>query len=210
MAKVTWKPGALLAPVPPALISCSYEGVDNIFTVAWTGILNTEPAKTYISVRPERFSYRLIKESGEFVINLPSSHIIRSIDYCGCKSGKNTDKFKACGLTKEKATAVSCPMVAESPISIECKITDIVHLGTHDMFMADIAAVNVDERYIDENGKLHIEKCSLAAYAHGQYFALGKKIGSFGYSVKKKAPDKSGKKTVSKAKGRPKNSSFSQ
>ena len=186
MSKVTWKPGTLLAPVPPALISCSHGGTDNLITVAWTGIINSEPAKTYISVRPERYSYELIKKSGEFVINLPSSHIIRSIDFCGVRSGKNTDKFKTCRLTKEKASVLSCPMVAESPVSIECKVTDIVPLGSHDMFMADIVAVNIDERYIDEKGRFHAEKCSFATYAHGQYFALGKKIGSFGYSVKKK------------------------
>lgn len=186
MAKVTWKPGTLLSPVPPALISCSHEGKDNLITIAWTGILNTDPAKTYISVRPERYSYNMIKESGEFVINLPSQHIIRSIDFCGARSGRNTDKFAACRLTKEKASVVNCPMVAESPVSLECRVTDVIPLGTHDMFMADIVAVNIDERYIDEKGKFHIEKCALAAYAHGQYFALGKKIGSFGYSVKKK------------------------
>ncbi len=189
MAKQTWKPGTILAPVPPVLVSCSLNGEDNLITAAWCGIINSEPAKTYVSIRPERYSHHMIKESGEFVINMPSSHIIRSIDYCGCRSGKNTDKFSDCKLTKEKASIVSCPMVAESPISLECKVTDVVHLGSHDMFMADIVAVNVDERYIDEKGKFHIEKCSLAAYAHGQYFALGKKIGSFGYSVKKKAPD---------------------
>lgn len=184
--KQVWKPGALLAPVPPALVSCSHGGVDNLITIGWTGILNTEPAKTYISVRPERFSYDLIRESGEFVINLPTSHIIRSIDFCGVRSGKNVDKFKECKLTKEKASIVKCPLVSESPVNLECKVTDIIPLGTHHMFMADIVAVNVDERYIDEKGKFHIEKCALAAYAHGQYFALGKKIGSFGYSVKKK------------------------
>lgn len=184
--KQVWKPGALLAPVPPALVSCSHGGVDNLITIGWTGILNTEPAKTYISVRPERFSYNLIYESGEFVINLPTSHIIRSIDFCGVRSGKNVDKFKECKLTKEKASIVKCPMVKESPVNLECKVTDIIPLGTHHMFMADIVAVNVDERYIDEKGRFRIEKCALAAYAHGQYFALGKKIGSFGYSVKKK------------------------
>ncbi|MBQ7936607.1 MAG: flavin reductase family protein [Clostridia bacterium] len=186
MAKVTWKPGTLLNPVPPALISCSHEGKDNLITVAWTGILNSEPPKTYISVRPSRHSHRMIKESGEFVINLPSAHIVRSIDFCGVRSGKTVDKFSACRLTRERASVVSCPMVAESPVSIECKVTDVISLGSHDMFMADIVAVNIDERYIDEKGKFHIEKCALAAYAHGQYFALGKKIGSFGYSVKKK------------------------
>lgn len=186
MAKVTWKAGTLLSPVPPALISCGDESVDNLITIAWTGILNSDPPKTYISVRPERYSYNIIKKTGEFVINLPSSHIVRSIDFCGVKSGRDTDKFAACKLTREKASVVSCPMVAESPVSLECKVTDIIPLGSHDMFMADIVAVNIDERYIDENGKFKIEKCSLAAYAHGQYFALGKKIGSFGYSVKKK------------------------
>ncbi len=186
MSKVTWKAGTLLSPVPPALISCSHNGKDNLITIAWTGIINSDPAKTYISVRPERYSYELIKNSGEFVINLPSSHIIRSIDFCGVKSGKDVDKFAHCRLTREKATKVSCPMVAESPVSIECKVTDVLHLGSHDMFMADIVAVNIDERYIDETGRFRAEKCSLAAYVHGQYFALGKKIGSFGYSVKKK------------------------
>ncbi len=186
MAKVTWKPGTLMAPVPPALISCAYGGKDNLITIAWTGIINSEPAKTYISVRPSRYSYDLIKNSGEFVINMPSSHIVRSIDFCGVKSGKDIDKFAACRLTREAASIVSCPMVAESPVSIECKVTEIVPLGTHDMFIADILAVHIDERYIDEKGKFHPEKCAFAAYAHGQYFALGKKIGSFGYSVKKK------------------------
>ena len=186
MAKVSWKPGAMLSPVPPVLVSCSDGERDNLITVGWTGIICTEPAKTYISLRPERFSYEIISKSREFIINLPSSHLIRSIDFCGVRSGRKLDKFKECRLTKEKATQVACPAVAESPISIECRVTDIIKLGTHDMFMADIIAVNVDERYIDEKGKLRIEQCSLAAYAHGSYFALGKKIGSFGYSVKKK------------------------
>ena len=193
MAKVAWRGGAMLSPVPPALITCSDGERDNVFTVAWTGIVNTIPPKTYISVRKERYSHDLIKQSGEFVINLPSQHIIRSIDFCGVKSGRELDKFSACKLTREKATKLNCPMVAESPVSIECKVTDIVELGSHDMFIADIVAVNIDERYIDENGKFHVEKCALAAYAHGQYFALGKKIGSFGYSVKKK-PNNKGKK----------------
>lgn len=186
MSKIIWKGGTLLAPVPPALVSCSDGQRDNLVTVAWTGIINSEPPKTYISLRPERFSYDIIKKSGEFVINLPSSHIIRSIDFCGCRSGRELDKFAACSLTREQASIVGCPTVAESPVSLECRVTDIIELGSHHMFMADIVAVDVDERYVDEKGRLHMEKCSLAAYAHGQYFALGKKIGSFGYSVKKK------------------------
>lgn len=190
MAKITWKPGTLMAPVPPALISCGDGEKDNLITIAWTGIINSEPAQTYISVRPSRYSYELIKKSGEFVINMPSSHIVRSIDFCGVKSGRDLDKFAACKLTRQKASIVACPMVEESPVSIECRVTKIVPLGTHDMFIADILAVNIDERYIDEKGKFHPEKCAFAAYAHGQYFALGKKIGSFGYSVKKKKSNK--------------------
>lgn len=186
MAKQKWKGGTLTAPLPPALVSVGDGGRDNLITVAWTGILCSDPPKTYISLRPERYSYDIVKKTGEFVINLPSSHIIRSIDICGVRSGRDIDKFEFCHLTREKAFEVACPTVAESPISLECRVSDIIPLGSHDMFMADIVAVDVDERYIDERGKLHIEKCALAAYAHGSYFALGKKIGSFGYSVKKK------------------------
>ena len=186
MPKLHWKPGTLTAPLPPALVSCRLGEKDNLITVGWTGILCSDPAKTYVSIRPERYSYNMIKESGVFVINLPSSHIIRSIDFCGVRSGRDIDKFAACRLTKEEAFEIDCPTVAESPVSIECKVTDVIPLGSHDMFMADIVAVDVDERYVDEKGKLHMENCSLAAYAHGTYFALGKKIGSFGYSVKKK------------------------
>lgn len=186
MSKVKWKAGTLTAPLPPVLVSCSDGEHDNLITVAWTGIICSDPARTYISLRPERYSYDIIKKSGEFVINLPSSHIIRSIDFCGVRSGRNIDKFSACRLTREAASEVLCPMVAESPVSIECRVFDIIPLGSHDMFLADIIAVDVDERYIDDKGKLHMERCSLAAYAHGSYFALGKKIGSFGYSVRKK------------------------
>lgn len=186
MAKIKWKAGTLTSPVPPVLVSCKSGDKDNLITVAWTGILCSDPPKTYISLRPERYSYDIIKESGVFAINLPSSHIIRSIDFCGVRSGRDIDKFEECRLTREAASEIDCPLVAESPVSLECRVTDIIKLGSHDMFMADIAAVDVDDRYIDERGKLHMEKCSLAAYAHGSYFALGKKIGSFGYSVKKK------------------------
>ncbi len=186
MAKIKWKPGTLMSPVPPALVSCGDMDNSNLITVAWTGILSSDPPKTYISLRPSRYSYEIIEKTGEFVINLPSSHIIRSIDFCGVRSGRNVDKFASCRLTKEESFELSCPSVAESPVSLECRVTDKVPLGSHDMFMADIVSVSVDERYIDAAGKLKIEQCSLAAYAHGSYFALGKKIGSFGYSVKKK------------------------
>ena len=186
MGKIKWKPGTLLSPVPPALVSCGDGERDNLITVAWTGILSSDPPKTYISLRPERYSYGIIRDTGEFIINLPSSHIIRSIDYCGVTSGRDTDKFAACHLTRERAFSVDCPAVAESPVSIECRVSEIISLGSHDMFVSDIISVDVDDRYIDERGRLRIEKCALAAYAHGSYFALGKKIGSFGYSVKKK------------------------
>ena len=186
MPKIKWKGGTLTAPLPPVLVSCRADGRDNLITVAWTGILCSDPPKTYISLRPERHSYGMIKKSGVFVINLPSSHVIRSIDFCGVRSGRDVDKFAECRLSAEEASEIDCPTVAECPVSLECRVTEIVPLGSHDMFIADIAAADVDERYIDEKGKLRIEQCSLAAYAHGSYFALGKKIGSFGYSVKKK------------------------
>lgn len=190
MSKTAWKCGALIAPLPPVMVSCGTMGKANILTIAWTGILNTQPLKTYISVRPARYSYELIKQSGEFVINLTTSKLIRAADTCGVRSGRECDKFELCGLTPEHATAVSCPMIEQSPLSLECRVTDIVPLGSHDMFIADVIAVDVDEQYIDKNGKLHLEQCSLAAFAHGEYYELGKKIGYFGFSVRKKRKKK--------------------
>lgn len=187
MHKVSWRGGALIAPLPPVLVSCGTIEKPNVLTIAWTGIINTLPPKTYISVRPTRFSYDLIKSSGEFVINLTTSQLVKAADFCGVRSGRDFDKFAVTGLKTEKATKVTCPMIEQSPVSIECKVTDTVPLGSHDMFIADIIAVNVDEQYIDKSGKLHLDRCGLAAYAHGEYFELGKKIGSFGYSVRKKS-----------------------
>jgi len=184
--KTTWKGGALIAPLPPVMVSCGTMEESNILTIAWTGILNTIPPKTYISVRPSRYSYDIIKKTKEYVINLTTTHMVRSADFCGVRSGKDQDKFTVTGLHKEAATQVASPMIMESPLSIECRVTDIIPLGSHDMFISEILAVNVDSQYIDEKGKLHIDKCSLAAYAHGEYFELGKKIGSFGFSVRKK------------------------
>ena len=199
MSKVTWKPAALMAPVPPALVSCGTVEEPNCLTIAWTGIVNTNPPMTYISVRPTRHSYHLIKESGEFVINLTTKELLRTADWCGARSGAKYDKFKEKGLTAEPATIVSAPMIAQSPVSLECKGRSVTPLGTHDMFLADIVAVNVDEKYIDETGKLRLEQCGLVAYAHGSYYAIGKKMGYFGYSVKKhvsrsKLPPKTGRK----------------
>lgn len=186
MEKLIWSPGAMLAPVPPALVTCGSFDKPNVMTVGWTGILNTKPPKTYISVRPERFSYGILKETKEFVINLPPVQLAKSVDFCGVRSGRDIDKFAHCGLTPEKGSSVSVPSIAECPISIECKITDSVLLGTHEMFIADITAVKVSPEVVDENGKLEIKKCDLLAYAHGTYFSLGKQIGTFGFSVKKK------------------------
>jgi len=186
MAKVSWRGGTLLSPMPAVLVSCGTLEKPNVFTVAWTGIINTIPAKTYISVRPERFSYEIIKQNREFVINLTTSDLVFATDFCGVKSGKNIDKFKQMNLTAEKATKINAPAVAQSPVNLECKVTDVVHLGSHDMFIADIVAVNVDEKLIDNDGKLHLDKAKLMAYSHGEYFELGKKIGKFGFSVQKK------------------------
>lgn len=184
--KIKWQGGALLAPVPPVMVTCGTVDNPNVITIAWTGILNTIPPKTYISVRPSRFSYNLIKESKEFVINLTTKELVKACDYCGVKSGKDCDKFKAMNVSVQKASEISAPLLEQSPVSIECRVTDIVPLGSHDMFIADIVAVNVAEEFIDEDGKLHLDKCNLVAYSHGEYFELGKKLGSFGYSVRKK------------------------
>lgn len=186
MSKIKWKGGALLAPLPPVMVTCGNAERANVITIGWTGVLNTKPPKTYISVRRERYSHDIIKNTGEFVINLTTASLVRAADYCGVKSGKDIDKIKKLGLKTENASEVSCLTLADSPVAIECKVTDIIPLGSHDMFMADIIAVDVNENLIDENGKLRLEKAGLAAYAHGDYFALGRKLGHFGFSVKKK------------------------
>ena len=190
MAKRTLKGGALVCPLPPTMVSCGDMENSNIITIGWTGILNTIPPKTYISVRPTRHSYEIIKEKGEFVINLTPSNLVKEADYCGIYTGKKVNKFEKCKLTKEQATQVSCPMIAECPVSIECKVTDIVPLGSHDMFMADIVAVNVHEELFDKDDKMRLDKANLVAYAHGEYYELGKKIGKFGFSTNKKKKKK--------------------
>ncbi len=196
MAKSTWKPSALLGPLPPVLVSCGSMERSNLITIAWTGIVNTIPPMTYISVRPERYSYPIIKDSGEFVINLTTAALCRAADFCGARTGAKWDKFEACGLTKEKVSQLSCPAVAESPLNLECRVQDILPLGSHHLFLAEIAAVNVEDSLLDENGKLCLDRAGLAAFAHGEYFELGKRIGTFGFSVRKKK-----KKAPSKAKG---------
>ena len=186
MAKIKWRGGALTAPVPPVMVSCGNMEDSNIITVAWTGIINTVPPKTYISVRPSRHSYSLIKESGEFVVNLTTAEMIKKADFCGIYTGAKVDKFAKCGFDKEEATEVCCPVIAQSPLALECKVTDVIELGSHHMFLADIVAVDVDETLVDQKGKLHLDRAHLAAFAHGEYFELGRKIGYFGFSVDKK------------------------
>ena len=190
MSKITWKGGTLVVPVPPAMVSLGTVEKPNIITIAWTGIINSIPPKTYISVREERFSYNILKENMEFVINLPTVSQAWAVDFCGMKSGKDNDKFKLMKLTPKKATQINAPIIEECPLNLECKITDMMDLGSHTMFMADILAVNVSEEFIDKNGKLRIDKCELLAFAHGEYFKLGDRVGTFGFSVRKKSPRK--------------------
>lgn len=186
MAKTKWRGGALLAPVPAVLVSCGKADAPNLITVAWTGITNTVPPKTYISVRPGRYSYGLIEETGTFVINLPSADLCRAVDFCGMYTGRKVNKFEKTGLTPAPSEEIDTPSVAECPISLECRVTDKISLGSHDMFLADILCVNVDESCIDKSGRLDIARANLMAFAHGEYFALGKKLGKFGFSAAKK------------------------
>ena len=186
MAKVQWKAGTFIYPIPAVMVSCGTMEKSNIITVAWTGIINTNPAMCYISVRPERHSYNIIKENGEFVINLTTEKLAYATDWCGVKSGKDVDKFKEMKLTKESAYLVKAPLIKESPVSVECKVKQIVPLGSHDMFVAEILSIDADEKYIDEKGAFDISKCNLIAYANGGYYPLSDKVGKFGFSVMKK------------------------
>lgn len=185
MGKVTWKPGTFEYPIPAVMVSCGTMEKSNIITVAWTGIINTNPAMVYISVRPSRYSYNLIKEQKEFVINLTTKKLAYATDWCGVKSGANVDKFKEMKLHKEKSNFVQCPMIKESPVSIECKVKEVKELGSHTMFMAEVLAINASDEFINKNGAFDISKCDLIAYANGGYYELGKKVGKFGFSVQK-------------------------
>ena len=197
MAKQTWKGSTLLNPTPAVLVSCGDMEKPNVFTVGWTGIVCTRPPRTYVSIRPSRHSYNLIKESGEFVINLTTSALVDAVDKCGVFTGKNKDKFALCGLQAEESATVLAPSVAQCPISLECKVFDIIPLGSHDMFLADIMAVRVDEELLDESGALNLDKSKLLAYSHGKYYELLKPIKSLGFAIKKKkrngAKDKNAK-----------------
>lgn len=206
MAKVSWKGATLLGPVPPTMVSCGTVEKPNVLCIAWTGIVNSNPPMTYISVRPERYSHHLIQESGEFVINLTPSRLVRACDFVGVRSGRDVDKFAACGLTAEPCAHVAAPQIKECPLSLECKVKSVQHLGSHDLFLADIVGVNVDESLLDAEGKLHLERSGLLSYIHGEYFAQGKKVGSFGYSVRRrpepKSPAQSGSKPASKSRSK--------
>ena len=186
MARQNWKPGNMLYPVPAVMVSCQREGEKpNIITIAWAGTVCSSPAMVSISIRESRHSYQIIKETKEFVINLVTKDLTYAADYCGVKSGKDIDKFKEMKLTPVKSTYISAPGIGESPVNIECKVVDIIPLVTHHMFLADVVNVSVDEAYLDENNKFHLNKAGLIAYSHGEYVTLGETVGKFGYSVQK-------------------------
>ena len=186
MSKIIWKGSTMLAPVPPALVTCGTMKHPNVLTVAWTGIVCTHPPMTYISVRPSRFSYSIINNTREFVINLPTTAMSRITDYCGMKSGAKVNKIEKCHLALTEGSTVKAPVLEQCPVSLECKVCEVRHFGTHTMFLADITAVQAEERYIDSKGKFNLQQAGLLAYAHGEYFALGRKCGDFGFSVRKK------------------------
>ncbi len=186
MAKQIWKGGALLAPLPAVLITSGDMENSNIATVAWTGIVNTNPPKTYISLRKSRYSYEIIEKTGEFAINLTTAEMVKSVDYCGIFTGRKVDKFKKCNFTKEQASVIAAPIIGESPLALECRVVEKTELGTHVMLLCDILATNVDEALLDKNGKMDLSRAHLMAFAHGEYFALGKKLSGFGDSAKKK------------------------
>ncbi|MCD7891182.1 MAG: flavin reductase family protein [Ruminococcus sp.] len=186
MLKTFWKGSTLLSPVPAALVTCGTVQNPNVLTIGWTGIVCTSPPMTYISVRPERYSHDIIRDSGEFVINLTTSAMCHQTDYCGVKSGRNTNKFADCEFHILPAQKVSAPIIEECPAALECRVTESKLLGSHTMFLTEIVGVDVDDKYIDSKGKLNLQQCGLAAYAHGEYFTLGRKLGDFGFSVRKK------------------------
>lgn len=215
MSKVTSKPGTMLYPVPTVMVSCSDGEKDNIITIGWSGIVNSEPPMTYVSVRKSRFSHHLIQAKKEFVINLVNEDLVKAADFCGVRSGENLDKWKEMNLHREKASIVDVPMIAESPVSLECVVKEVSELGSHDMFLAEIVAVHVDEKYVGENGAFEFERMKLTTYNHGKYYALKKEpLGFFGFSVmkpktaKRKRREEAGKRRQefrkrTKAKGRP-------
>lgn len=187
MEKQVWKPGNMVYPVPAVMVSVADKsGKTNILTVAWTGTICSDPAMLYISVRPERYSYHMIEETKEFVVNLTTNKLAKATDYCGVRSGRDVDKWKEAHLTPEKAQQISAPLIRECPVNIECKVVDIKKLGSHVMFLAKVVAVNVDTEYLNKSGKFDLNQTGLIAYSHGEYVELGRKLGTFGYSVRKR------------------------
>lgn len=184
--KEYWKPGNMLYPIPAVMVSCGSLEKPNIITIAWAGTVCSSPAMVSISVRKERYSYDLIKDTKEFVINLVTKELVKQADYCGVKSGRDVDKFKEMKLTPMKGNCVDTPIIGECPVSIECVVKDIIPLGSHDMFLAEVVSVDVDKRFIDETGKFHLNKSGLIVYSHGEYYGLSELLGKFGYSVQKK------------------------
>ncbi len=187
MAKEIWKPGNMLYPLPVVMVSVAdKDGRNNIITLAWVGTVCSEPPMVSISVRPERYSYSILKETGEFVINLTTKELTFATDYCGVKSGRDVDKFREMHLTALPASEVKAPLIAESPVNIECRVREVKPLGSHDMFIADVVAVHAEERYMDEKHKFHLDRAEPIVYSHGTYFGCGEELGTFGYSVRKK------------------------
>ncbi len=186
MSKLQWKPGTMLYPVPAVLVTTKYKNIENVITLSWVGTICTNPAMVSISIRPERFSYELIKQSKEFIIHIPTEKLAFAVDYCGVKSGRDIDKFKFLGLHKEKAFKIKSPVIRECPLAIECKVQKIIPLGSHDMFLADVVCLDVESSLIDQKGRFHLEKVKLLCYNHGHYCYTSPPIGKFGFSVKKK------------------------
>lgn len=201
MGKQHWKPGNMLYPVPAVMVSCGRENEKpNIITVAWTSTSCSSPAMVSISIRPERHPYNIIKETGEFVVNLVTEDLVYASDYCGVRSGRDVDKFEQMKLTPLESRTVKAPGISESPVNIECKVIQIIPLGSHDLFLGEVTGVTVDDKYMDETGRFNLSQAKLAVYSHGEYYGLGEKLGKFGYSVAKKK--NTGKKNRKSAKGR--------
>ena len=191
MAKQKWKPGNMVYPLPAVLVTCrDKDGNDNVLTVAWTGTVCTNPPMAYISVRPSRYSYEMIKDTGEFAINLTTEELSFATDFCGVQSGRDVDKFEKCKLHKEEADEINVPLIVESPVNIECRVKEMHEYGSHTMFVADVLAVHADEAYMNETGKFELEKANLLAYSHGTYYGLTSPKGTFGYSIKKEGKKK--------------------
>ncbi|MBQ8688846.1 MAG: flavin reductase family protein [Clostridia bacterium] len=193
MARLDFKAGTLLGPVPAVMVTVGDMEDSNVLTVAWCGILSTDPARAYISVRPGRHSHKYLTERGEFVINLTTEQLARATDYVGVFTGAKVDKFEKCNLTRVPSKCVSAPTIAESPLALECKVFQVMESGTHNVFMADIVSVSCDESLLDERGKICLDRAHLIAYSHGEYFSLGKKLGNFGFSAAKKKKRPRGK-----------------